>query len=298
MTEDKRQLIIYHARCMDGLAAYWAALKRWPEAEGVPAHYGNPPPYELAQGRDVLIVDFSYPRRQLLELHSIARSLQVLDHHKTAQADLESLDFCSFDMDKSGSRLAWEWAGLSGPVPYLIQYVEDRDLWRWKLPKSREINAYLRSLPMTLETLSDADQALLFMEGQELYAQCGEAILRSQNQMVRQHLGRAECWVITLPDGREVEVWAVNASVLSSEIAGSLASAPGSPGIGMVYYRMGSGEWLYNLRSTKDVDCSFIAQALGGGGHSQACGFKGPMSPDQTVAVFKSLGPIPDKEGE
>src|SRR2546422_4504114 len=31
--------------------------------------------------------------------------------------------------------------------PWLLQYVQDKDLWAWKLPNSREINAGLNSYP-------------------------------------------------------------------------------------------------------------------------------------------------------
>lgn len=290
MTEKKTPLIIYHARCMDGLVAFWAALRRWPDAEGYPAHHGSAPPYDLAAERMVLIVDFSYPRAQLLELQARAEVLIVLDHHKTAREDLEGLEFCLFDMDKSGARLAWEWACPGAMSPKLIDYVEDRDLWRWKLPNSKEINASLRALEPDVAMLDQLRRELAHSPSEHIVA--GRAILRAQEQMVQQHLGRAERWAIWLPNRIDkVEVWGVNASVLPSEIGGALASAEGSPGIGMTYYRKADGEWLYSLRSRSDLDCSHIAKALGGGGHAQAAGFRGPFSPDETNSPFESLGP-------
>jgi hypothetical protein len=42
-------------------------------------------------GLDVAIVDFSYKRPVMVELASKAKSILVLDHHKTAQADLDGL---------------------------------------------------------------------------------------------------------------------------------------------------------------------------------------------------------------
>ena len=47
-------------------------------------------------------------------------------------------------MNKSGAMLAWEYArGTAIEVPKKILYVQDRDLWQWKLEHSKEVSAYL-----------------------------------------------------------------------------------------------------------------------------------------------------------
>ena len=64
--------------------------------------------------------------------------LIVLDHHKTAMEELQPLldDPESgitgvFDMGRSGAALAWQYLANKKPLPELLQYVEDRDLWRF-----------------------------------------------------------------------------------------------------------------------------------------------------------------------
>jgi len=102
MASDKL-LVLFHASCADGFCAAWICHKIYPDAEYVAVQYGQEPPD--VKDREVLILDFSYPRKQLLAMRSAAKNLEVLDHHKTAAADLEGLDFCMFDMSKSGARL-------------------------------------------------------------------------------------------------------------------------------------------------------------------------------------------------
>jgi hypothetical protein len=106
----ERPLVFFHDRCTDGWCAAWLARRRWADAELVPVNYGDSKKdssiIERGSGRHVLVVDFSLPRDDLLKLREIASSLLVLDHHKTAAADLAGLDFCVFDMDRSGVGLA------------------------------------------------------------------------------------------------------------------------------------------------------------------------------------------------
>ena len=96
------------------------------------------------KGKNVIIVDFSYPRDVLIKMAEDADSIIVLDHHKTAEENLKGLDFCIFDMTRSGAVMAWEHFHGKGNTPLLFQYIQDRDLWQWKLPQSKEFSAGLQ----------------------------------------------------------------------------------------------------------------------------------------------------------
>ena len=115
-----------------GFGAAWALWKKFPSAEFKPVKHGYPPPPNL-KGRHIVMVDFSYHRPALEAMAQEAASLQVLDHHITAQDALAGLPFAYFDLKKSGAVLAWEWAHQQ-PAPWLLQYVQDKDLWTWALP--------------------------------------------------------------------------------------------------------------------------------------------------------------------
>jgi hypothetical protein len=52
-------------------------------------------------------------------------------------------------MNKSGARLAWEFFP-DKPVPGLIRYVEDRDIWKWEFPESPAFLAALEMEPRSI----------------------------------------------------------------------------------------------------------------------------------------------------
>src|SRR5688572_26960395 len=111
MTADKA-LCIYHGNCADGFTAAWAVHKAYGDAaEFFAGKYQEPPPD--VTGRDVIMVDFSYKRPVLAEMIGKAKSFLLLDHHKSAQADLEALAECGanlhFDMSRSGALMAWQY---------------------------------------------------------------------------------------------------------------------------------------------------------------------------------------------
>jgi oligoribonuclease NrnB/cAMP/cGMP phosphodiesterase (DHH superfamily) len=254
-------LIIYHANCMDGFCAAWLLHKLHPNAEFIPMNYGQSPPD--VSGKNVIIADFSFKRPILLEMKEKAQSLLVLDHHKTAQADLEGLDFCVFDMNKSGARIVQDFYQFS-PTK-LVDYTEDRDLWRWKLLQSKEVNASLASYPKDFAIWDNLEDRL--KENFISIVQEGMAILRYQDQVAKDHYSKPV--LVTI---RGHQVHCVNATTLFSDIAGKLAE--GMP-FGVAWFRRQDGKYQFSLRSRNEaVDVSEIAKSFGGGGHRNAAGFE------------------------
>jgi oligoribonuclease NrnB/cAMP/cGMP phosphodiesterase (DHH superfamily) len=265
-------IIIYHANCNDGFCSAWVASKRFPDAIFHPAIHGDPPPD--VTGHDVYIIDFSYPREDLIRMNNCCKSLLVLDHHKTAQAALKGLDFCVFDMEQSGAGLAWKWLGkyddYDDPVPLLVQYVEDKDLWRFKLDNSREFNCVIGSYPMTFEAWDTLNRRLNcgYMGLSEIVNE-GTAILRYQQQMVTNI-----CKYSHEIDLAGYKVLCVNTPMLQSETANYLSI--GRP-FGVTWFENKDGDKIYSLRSKEDgIDVSEIAKKFGGGGHFHSAGFKLP----------------------
>lgn len=259
-----KRLVLYHGDCMDGFCAAWCAYVRFGSdgIEAIPVQYGQAPP--SVKGRFVYILDFSYPRDVLTAMCDEADFVVVLDHHKTAQAALTDYEHLSahikFDMTKSGGRLAWEHFFPGIEPPWLVQYTEDRDLWKWQMPESRAINACLRSLPTTF-----IDWDKYSNRGANSMVEPGIAILRSEQAIVAQHVKRARMGSIA---GYTIPV--INATVLQSEITGELAK--GYP-FAASYYDI-DGMRCWSLRSAEDgIDVSEIAKQFGGGGHKHAAGF-------------------------
>lgn len=281
-----KTLILYHANCADGFCAAWIAHRKWGEdADYLPVQYGQEPPD--VTGRAVYILDFSYKRPVMRQILSQAQKVVVLDHHKTAEAELvdiidefvqrpdlianpsgSELPVVHFDMSKSGGRLAWGFFFPGKPTPWLVDYTEDRDLWSWKLPNSREISAALAARPKTFGEWYALDQ---FPSCPGELIREGVAILRYQQQQIDAICANASETEI---DGHQI--LAVNTSVLFSEVAGKLAE--GRP-FGAAWFVRGDGKKQWSLRSQESgVDVSEIARRHGGGGHHNAAGFEEVLS--------------------
>lgn len=252
-------LVLYHAECTDGFGSAWAIWKRYPEAQFVPVYHGHPPPVSCA-GRAVAIVDFSYSRPILEAMAEQATAIQVLDHHITAQEALNGLPYVHFDLEKSGAVLAWEWAHGTA-VPWLLQYVQDKDLWTWKLPGSREISAGLNSYPY--------DFAVWDRLSKDGLEQDGQAILRFEQELVKR-LIRHQAWVRF--EGETVPC--VQSAILTSQIGEHLSA---DHPFCLIWHDR-NGRRYFSMRSeATGTDVARIAVKYGGGGHTHAAGFSVPL---------------------
>ena len=114
-------------------------------------------------------MEFRYPLETMLELHRQHESVILLDHHETARDALEGrMPDCHFDLERSGVTIAWEYWGSgfsTNEGELLARYIEDRDLWRWKLPDSREVSAALDSHPKRFRVWDRLDVETLAREG-------------------------------------------------------------------------------------------------------------------------------------
>ena len=138
-----QQLDLQEQEQLDALKAFWKQYGK--EAEYYPATHGDPPPD--VTGREVFIADFSYSREVTEDIADKAKKLIILDHHKTALQNLEGLPYFRYDVTHSGAYLAWRYLFGEQKVPNLILMIEDRDLWKWKIPDSKLLLTVLDSYP-------------------------------------------------------------------------------------------------------------------------------------------------------
>lgn len=289
--------VIYHAGCMDGFGAAWAAWRHLPGREEVrylPAAYGEDPP-AMDPGSRVYILDFSYPRETMLALIQEHR-VTLLDHHETALAYIGDLPECHFDLAHSGAVIAWKhFAGEERPVPDILEYIQDRDLWKWELEQSREVSAALDALPRDFREwdrrfaggerrrgpLVRLPAALRRLARGERAGESpvrkiaaeGAAILRANRQQVNRITANTRFRSI---GGYLVPV--VNTPVLISEACERLLELhPDAPFAAAWYQTRERGaKWSLRSRDGSDTDVSAVARQLGGGGHPHAAGFTGP----------------------
>jgi len=308
--------VLFHANCPDGRAAAFVAYVRLAEnARYIPVKHGDPVPSGM-EGRAVALLDFSFPQKEMSKLlKQTSGKLVVLDHHKTAKDVLMKMSAANrvFDMDHSGCVLAWNFFSPLLPVPKILQYIEDRDLWRWKLPDSK---AFSRGWRCECDPHVWRNDPLVDFEpfitlqlagdpGIKRVIAKGNAVIHHEKTLIRKHVAEARPRrLISRPDWR---CRVVNATVLQSEIGAALCqqvsthattSAMTSSGqeVGTIDKDAGCDVaiiWRYahtlcypaspneddrcyvvSLRSaSNNFDVGTLAAEYGGGGHTQAAGF-------------------------
>lgn len=263
-------LVLYHDNCPDGFTAAWAVWKALGDTADYRAvNYGQPPLLEEAKGRRVILVDFSYPRTVLDALAEVSDHVEIYDHHKTAQADLNDWvrGAVVFDMERSGAGIAWDVFHAAIPRPALVNYVEDRDLWRWALPDSREISELVFSIDRTFDAWSKLSDDL--ERGRSSMVEAGAVLLRAKRIRVKTICANVR-WVTLGKLPQRIPV--VNTACDFSEIGEALAEQFSDAPCGGYYFdRSDKRQW--GFRSRNGFDVSALCKEYGGGGHQAAAGF-------------------------
>lgn len=278
----KPDVCIYHYPCLDGFTAAWAVWKRFGDSvEFVPKNYGMKPP--KINGGDILIVDFSYPEDVLKMMSHSVNRIVVLDHHKTAEAQLKNfptfnLDenilfrdekvLCHFDMNKSGAGLAWDFCFSEKTRPTMIDLVEDRDLWRWKYKDTKLFHASINSHNNDFITWDN------LAENPTQTIEDGVAINRYSEKIVKSFID--EAYVRDFAGYENIPIANVP-YIFSSDVGNGLLKENPTSDFAVTYYHARNGI-SYSLRSEEGrVDVSKIAEKYGGGGHRNASGFRVPF---------------------
>lgn len=273
-----KTVVIYHKNCFDGICAAWVTDKRFPHSELRAFSYDMGFPFnEYGKDDSIIIVDFSFKRDVMQAINEQCKSLLVIDHHKTAEKECDGLDFCHFDMNESGASLAWKFFFPNKEVPRLVQYIRDRDLWKFELPNSEIINSFIQSFPMDVHEYEMLYHNLESNTGM-LEAQLGgTAINRYKQTMVQ-----AMCKNAAFNTGEPFfnpKVPIVNASILFSEVGHELCKMfPEAPYAAYYFDRVKDNVRQWGLRSIGEYDVSALAKDFGGGGHKNAAGFERKLS--------------------
>jgi oligoribonuclease NrnB/cAMP/cGMP phosphodiesterase (DHH superfamily) len=285
---DPKPLILYHGRsCPDGFAA---ALAAWLYYEGQAEFLGldhgdtkSVADLPVLHGRAVYILDFSFSADILHDIDDRAAKLVMLDHHKSAADKLTGFacrcGVVHFNMHKSGARLAWEFFHPEQPVPALVRFVEDRDIWVWQYPESA---GFLAALDMEAfdfvrwQVIANFDALQLAR-----YVQRGQAMDEKFSKLAS---GIAEGAQVIAFNG--IVGLMVNApGVFHSLVGETLAKKSGT--FALMWSTDKSGAIKVGLRSERGFNCIPLAESMGGGGHAQACGFK--MAQSQLLQLLSGV---------
>jgi oligoribonuclease NrnB/cAMP/cGMP phosphodiesterase (DHH superfamily) len=312
-----KTIVIYHGGCRDGFCAAWVynkyynsqineVIKKQPDNDkgkfgyfnGVeyhPGFYGQEPPD--VKDKNVIILDFCYPLEVMKQIIKNSNSVHWIDHHKTAQPFVDYLRKCSepnndigvegalqfsFDNNRSGAGLTWDYFFPSQPRPWIVDYVEDRDLWAKKLPSSDIINAYISVLEFDFKVWDLIEEHMTVDTAEKN----GIIAIAKTEQYVREvcknvyfvDILKFEKLSDKFGDVKEhswSKIPTVNiCQVDCSEVLAHLLKLYPLSAFSLYWFKRADGMYQYGLRSIGDFDVSTVAKLFGGGGHRNAAGFQ------------------------
>lgn len=275
----RKPIVLYHKNCTDGFGAAWCFWNEYKDSFDYQAVSYNEAPPDVTD-RIVYLVDFSYPKAVLEEMLKTAEFITVIDHHKTALdwlKDFEHSKLTTFaSLEQSGAMLAWFYIYGKTPPPALLKYIEDRDLWKFSLPCTREIMSWMFSwdynFPLYDKLMSYTEEWLL----KHAVAQ-GIGIERAYQRNLKEMIRTSRRQMVI--GGYLVNV--ANVSPMFASDGGSNLTEENN--FGATYYDNEYGR-MFSLRTDRnDFDVSAVAQMYGGGGHRKAAGFK--VARDHVLAM-------------
>lgn len=307
----------------------------------------NPPYEQLTEDDEVFLVDRTYPLTTLVNMNRSVNSITVLDHHKSrideyaAEPTVNSDDVSALELvetEKDGvtklQKIYFEYGDISVLVdtthsacmlahfyclehadnvpvtPYwFISYIEDRDMWWFKLPDSRAVNAGIHFLQPTAENMdvwckcSDTDNIEIAKDYVANLVSIGNIVLQTQLNIIK-HLAhgptviRSEITKSLYTSHVPAELHGKNSLSaalvccpfeLISDLGNYMLNCTDEgfiqPEVVMCYnYLADSSQYVYSIRSKVPMD--WFAKANGGGGHPLACGFKSKYTPLQLTHLF------------
>ena len=272
----KEIVVIYHGKCPDGFGGAYAAWKKFGDsAEYVAVDYGDEPVADLA-GREVYIVDFCYEDTEVMAtLARDCKKLVVLDHHQSNQAIVESAPEHVFDAKRSGATIAWTYFHPGEPVPSLMKYLEDGDLYLYTLPETRDIFSYLMNTPYDFAAWDTLAMQLEDSSGRAKVLQTAKAYTEFFESLGNRSVDRAKKVHF---EGREIYFAATHPDITMKSFVGNQLYKKLPPyALVVTAHPNGFG---VSIRGDGSVDVSKIAAKYGGGGHPGSAGFFVPNGAD------------------
>ncbi len=276
---DEVDYVIYHSPCSDGTGSGLVAWKylsaKFPDRKVIykPMPIGAPPPDDIT-GRNVLVCDYSYKKDVVADILTKVNKLLIIDHHKTAEKELEGVDTVNkiFDMNHSGAALTWNYFYPNTTLPLLLAYIEDRDIWKKALPGTDDFASAIHVLPHEFPVY---DKYLDDMALMDLVNNTGVKYNELNDYYSNQAVGYSVPKFSKIK-GKFYFVGYVNTTILKSETGNRIFTQYPLSDFS-VCYSLGdkANSTAMSLRSTNDrVDVSKIATKFNFGGHRNASGMR------------------------
>ncbi|KKS13985.1 MAG: hypothetical protein UU70_C0002G0009, partial [Candidatus Yanofskybacteria bacterium GW2011_GWA1_41_6] len=192
----------------------------------------------------------------------------VIDHHKSAEESVKMAQEYVYEMNHSGSVLAWRYFYSDLAVPLLIRYIEDMDIWKLELPDVFAVAMIVNTVEKDFDTWTKLAKDFDNDSTRNKQIERGKIMLKYENKLMDEIMDSNK--EIVKFEG--YETYSVNAPhVFASQMGNALCKE--KPPMAIVWQWSG-GKLEVSLRSDGSVDVSEIAKKYGGGGHKAAAGFR------------------------
>jgi hypothetical protein len=159
-------IVFYHGPyCADGLASRWVAYMKWPNAHFIPFGTNEcmtDEHKEMCRSKDVLFVDVAPNLSDIAWLYNNS-TLTIYDHHYSTMQLLKCSGYISkihtvLSQQMCGCHIIWTQCFPHQPLPWVLRYIESRDLWKFK-NKNEQIISWIISSNVisTYQTQTIAD---------------------------------------------------------------------------------------------------------------------------------------------
>jgi len=269
--QHKDVVVIYHAQCRDGFGSAFAAWKKFGET----ASY-IPQRTQVAVGeytdKEIYVLDYGLEADVQRALQDTNKSVIVIDHHPASEAGVTAFPQNVFDTNHSGAVLSWQYFHPDVPVPEMLYFIEDHDLWRFQMPDNRAFASAMKEYGFDFKKWDELLRRLEDPAFRKAFINKGQIMSQFEETLVE---GLMQYKERVLFEGHEV--WALNVartyrSILGHHLA-TLNKDTDQPEIGIVYYR-NLGAVNISLRSNGDANVRVLAEKYGGGGHDNAASIK------------------------
>ncbi len=285
---NKLDIIIFHYPCQDGLSSAWVAnhflrsINK--EHELIPVQNNSYSEdfinnlINKAKNKYVGILDFSFNLEITEKLKQSAKGLIILDHHITNKNSLEKLDYAYFDMNKSGVGITWSYFYKNEKIPEFLEMIQDRDLWTWKIPKSKDFCDgfyYATSICDGFENSFDVYEDVYMNEESmtEKYIEIGKLLRKRKEKTIHNIVKNTKKIYNYQYKDNEYKVQIVNCDHEIASDLGNVICKNGLCDFAVLWrYDHNTESYWLSLRADNKVDVSEIAKYFGGGGHKNAAG--------------------------
>jgi len=284
LTRNKKNInfVITHGRCLDGFMSA-TIVRKWLIENKI--NINNVTFLEANHGmnytglckkiknKNVLICDYSFPISIFNDMiRATNGNILILDHHKTAEKQLSSVNqkYIVFDMNHSGAFITWTFMYGFSNIPKCVLYIEDNDIWTKQLPLTKEFTSYIETLPYEYKEYDNFfDEKYLT---NTVFIQ-GLGMVIKDNQYINQLSKQAIPYFVEI-SGRYYFIACLSSSILRSDIGSNLLSYYKNINFSMIYSNNISRNYTtISYRSNNDkTDVSEIAKIHNGGGHRNASG--------------------------